>query len=163
MQKNYEPKEFEKNIYQSWLNKKYFHADADSKKPHFSVVMPPPNVTGQLHIGHALNDTIQDILVRYKRMKGFDTLWLPGTDHAQLQPKQKLLKQSQMKEKQKKKLAEKSLSNLAGIGMKNTATEFANNFKGLECLVIGTEKRSQWMKTSIVLLNMFLFHTIIKA
>lgn len=91
MQKNYEPKEFEKNIYQSWLNKKYFHADADSKKPHFSVVMPPPNVTGQLHIGHALNDTIQDILVRYKRMKGFDTLWLPGTDHAAIATEAKVV------------------------------------------------------------------------
>lgn len=80
--------------------------------------MPPPNVTGQLHIGHALNDTIQDILVRYKRMKGFDTLWLPGTDHAAIATEAKVVEAITNEGKQKKKLAEKSLSNLAGIGMK---------------------------------------------
>ena len=81
MDKNYTPELFEKEIYQNWLNKNYFTSNADSRE-HYSIVMPPPNVTGKAHVGHALNNTIQDILIRTKRMKGFNTLWIPGTDHA---------------------------------------------------------------------------------
>jgi len=80
--KVYSPQEFEDRIYENWCNKGYFTPAKDSAAPKFSVVIPPPNVTGQLHMGHALDDTLQDILVRYKRMQGFDTLWVPGTDHA---------------------------------------------------------------------------------
>lgn len=75
-------KEYEKEIYSNWLEKKYFHADENSKKPKYSIVIPPPNVTGSLHMGHALNNTLQDILARFHRLKGFEVLWLPGTDHA---------------------------------------------------------------------------------
>lgn len=82
MDKVYAPKEFEQRLYQMWSEKGYFSADPHSKKPPFSIVIPPPNVTGQLHMGHALNLTLQDILVRYKRMAGFETLWVPGYDHA---------------------------------------------------------------------------------
>ncbi len=81
LSKAYNPKEFEEKIYQEWMDKKAFHPSEDGKD-HFTVVMPPPNVTGILHMGHALNNTLQDIIVRYKRMKGFKTLWVPGTDHA---------------------------------------------------------------------------------
>jgi len=77
-----EPSEFEEKLYNEWLEKKYFHADENSDKPPYSIVIPPPNVTGSLHMGHALNNTLQDILIRYHRMKGFEVLWLPGTDHA---------------------------------------------------------------------------------
>ena len=80
--KTYSPSEFEDRIYKTWCDKGYFTPDKNSNAPKFSVVIPPPNVTGQLHMGHALDDTLQDILVRYKRMQGFDTLWVPGTDHA---------------------------------------------------------------------------------
>ncbi|MBQ4324360.1 MAG: valine--tRNA ligase [Clostridia bacterium] len=80
--KTYAPKEFEDRIYATWCEKGYFTPDPASKAPTFSIVIPPPNVTGQLHMGHALDDTLQDILVRYKRMQGFNTLWVPGTDHA---------------------------------------------------------------------------------
>ena len=80
--KTYSPSEFEDRIYKNWCDKGYFTPAKDSNAPKFSVVIPPPNVTGQLHMGHALDDTLQDILVRYKRMQGFDTLWVPGTDHA---------------------------------------------------------------------------------
>ena len=80
--KNYSPREFEDRIYKEWCDKGYFLPDADDKKPAFSIVIPPPNVTGQLHMGHALDETLQDILVRTKRMQGFSTLWVPGTDHA---------------------------------------------------------------------------------
>ena len=80
--KTYAPKEFEDRIYQNWCEKGYFTPDVNDGNPAFSVVIPPPNVTGQLHMGHALDETLQDILVRYKRMQGYSTLWVPGTDHA---------------------------------------------------------------------------------
>ena len=82
LSKAYEPTEVEARNYAFWLEKNYFRAEATSDKPAFSIVLPPPNVTGSLHIGHALTATIQDILTRWKRMSGFNALWLPGTDHA---------------------------------------------------------------------------------
>jgi len=80
--KAYEFKEVERNCYSYWEQQGYFHADAISQKPPFSIVIPPPNVTGQLHMGHALNNALQDVLCRFKRLKGFEVLWMPGTDHA---------------------------------------------------------------------------------
>ena len=80
--KTYNPADFEDRIYQQWSEQGYFTPDVKDPSPAFSVVIPPPNVTGQLHMGHALDETLQDILVRYKRMQGFNTLWIPGTDHA---------------------------------------------------------------------------------
>lgn len=80
--KNYNPSEFEDRIYNEWVEKGYFHAEADKSKKPFTIVIPPPNVTGQLHMGHALDETLQDILIRYKRMQGYNALWVPGTDHA---------------------------------------------------------------------------------
>ena len=80
--KTYDPKSFEDRIYQNWCDKKYFTPSVDDGKPPFSIVIPPPNVTGQLHMGHALDETLQDILIRWKRMEGYSALWLPGTDHA---------------------------------------------------------------------------------
>lgn len=75
-------KQFEKDIYDKWVEGKYFHGDEKSQKPKYSIVIPPPNVTGSLHMGHALNNTLQDILIRFHKLKGYETLWLPGTDHA---------------------------------------------------------------------------------
>ena len=80
--KTYAPAEFEDRIYQMWCDRGYFTPDPANPAPAFSVVIPPPNVTGQLHMGHALDETLQDILVRTKRMQGYNTLWVPGTDHA---------------------------------------------------------------------------------
>ncbi|MBQ3038816.1 MAG: class I tRNA ligase family protein, partial [Clostridia bacterium] len=80
--KQYDPAQVEDRLYKFWVDKNYFHAEPDPKKEPFTIVIPPPNVTGQLHMGHALDQTLQDILIRYKRMKGFCTLWVPGTDHA---------------------------------------------------------------------------------
>lgn len=91
MNKTYDPKAFEERIYSKWLNKKYFHAAPNKDKKPFTIVIPPPNITGQLHIGHALDDTIQDSIIRYKRMKGFETLWLPGTDHASIATEVKIV------------------------------------------------------------------------
>ncbi len=81
-EKVYDPKRVEEKWYTFWLEKGYFRAEVGSQKGPFSIVIPPPNVTGSLHMGHALNNTLQDILVRYKRMKGYNCLWMPGTDHA---------------------------------------------------------------------------------
>ena len=80
--KNYNPAEFEDKLYNEWVEKGYFHAEVDKNKKPFTIVIPPPNVTGQLHMGHALDETLQDILIRYKRMQGYSALWIPGTDHA---------------------------------------------------------------------------------
>ncbi len=80
--KTYNPSEVEDRIYSKWMDKGYFHAEIDKDKKPFTIVIPPPNVTGQLHMGHALDETLQDILIRYKRMQGYSALWLPGTDHA---------------------------------------------------------------------------------
>src|SRR5271157_2733523 len=80
--KIYQPNPVERKWYSFWLEKGYFTAESKSSRPPFSIVIPPPNVTGVLHMGHALNNTLQDIVVRFKRMSGFNTLWLPGTDHA---------------------------------------------------------------------------------
>ncbi|NLY43149.1 MAG: valine--tRNA ligase [Clostridiaceae bacterium] len=80
--KTYDPKKVEERLYNQWMEKGYFRADVDENKEPFTIVIPPPNVTGQLHMGHALDETLQDILIRWKRMQGYSTLWLPGTDHA---------------------------------------------------------------------------------
>ena len=82
--KTYDPNGLEDRLYKKWLDKKYFHAEVDSKKKPFTIVIPPPNITGQLHMGHALDETMQDILIRFKRMQGYSTLWQPGTDHASI-------------------------------------------------------------------------------
>ena len=91
LSKTYEPQEMEKRIYERWKKMGYFHADAGSAKKAFSIVMPPPNVTGQLHMGHALDNTLQDALCRYKRMQGYEVLWQPGTDHAAIATEVKVI------------------------------------------------------------------------
>ena len=91
LEKNYNPSEIEDRLYSKWLEKKYFHADADRSKKPFTIVMPPPNITGQLHMGHALDNTMQDILIRFKRMQGYNALWQPGTDHASIATEVKII------------------------------------------------------------------------
>ena len=89
--KTYDPKGIEDRLYQKWLDKKYFHAEVDRSKTPFTIVIPPPNITGQLHMGHALDNTMQDILIRYKRMQGYNALWQPGTDHASIATEVKII------------------------------------------------------------------------
>ena len=93
MQTTYSPKDFEDRIYADWMKKNLFRAEIDPAKVPFTVMMPPPNVTGQLHMGHAMDETMQDILVRFKRMQGYSTLWLPGVDHAALATEVKIVEQ----------------------------------------------------------------------
>ena len=91
LEKNYNPADIEQRLYDKWTNKKYFHAEVDRSKKPFTIVMPPPNITGQLHMGHALDNTIQDILIRTKRMQGYEALWVPGTDHASIATEAKIV------------------------------------------------------------------------
>ena len=93
MSKNYNPKESEERIYKLWEENGYFEANIDSSKKPFTIVMPPPNITGNLHMGHALDQTMQDVVARFKRMQGFSTLWIPGTDHASIATEAKIVEQ----------------------------------------------------------------------
>ena len=89
--KAYEPQEVEGRIYDFWMQGGYFHAEVDPKKKPYTIVIPPPNITGQLHMGHAWDETLQDILIRWKRMQGYSALWLPGTDHASIATEAKIV------------------------------------------------------------------------
>ncbi len=89
--KTYDPKAIEDRTYAKWMGRKYFHAEVDRSKKPFTIVMPPPNITGKLHMGHALDNTLQDILIRYKRMQGYNALWIPGTDHASISTEVKVI------------------------------------------------------------------------
>lgn len=89
--KSYKPSDFEDKIYDFWIKGNYFHAEVDKDKKPYTIVMPPPNITGQLHIGHALDETLQDILIRWKRMSGYSALWVPGTDHASIATEAKIV------------------------------------------------------------------------
>ncbi len=91
LEKTYNPQAIEGRLYEKWMEKKYFHAEVDRSKKPFTIVMPPPNITGQLHMGHALDNTMQDILIRYKRMQGYSALWQPGTDHAAIATEVKVM------------------------------------------------------------------------
>ncbi|SCP99192.1 valine--tRNA ligase [Anaerobium acetethylicum] len=93
LEKTYNPQAIEDKLYDKWLEKKYFHAEVDRSKKPFTIVMPPPNITGQLHMGHALDNTMQDILIRQKRMQGYNALWQPGTDHASIATEVKIIEQ----------------------------------------------------------------------
>lgn len=92
MQSKYNPKEFEDRIYEKWLEKKSFSANVNPDRTPYTIVLPPPNITGQLHMGHALDQTLQDVLIRWKRLQGFEALWLPGTDHASIATEVRVLK-----------------------------------------------------------------------
>ena len=104
MESKFNPKDFEEKLYQEWEEKGYFKPSMDKTKESFCIMMPPPNVTGKLHMGHALDDTIQDILIRFKRMQGFNTLWLPGTDHSAISTEMKVVEKLRNEGKTKQEL-----------------------------------------------------------
>ena len=91
LDKIYDPKAVEERLYKFWEESGFFHMEADKTKKPYTIVMPPPNITGQLHMGHALDNTLQDILIRFRRMQGYCTLWLPGTDHASIATEAKIV------------------------------------------------------------------------
>lgn len=130
LEKTYDPKDIEGRLYEKWLNKKYFHAKADKSRKPFTIVIPPPNITGQLHMGHALDNTIQDILIRFKRMQGYNALWQPGTDHASIATEVKIIEQL------KKEGIDKA--DLGREGFLNRAWEWKEEYGGR---IIGQLKR----------------------
>ena len=91
LEKVYDPKQVEDKTYRFWVEKRYFHAEPNPKKKPYTIVIPPPNITGQLHLGHALDCTLQDSIIRFKRMQGHEALWLPGTDHASIATEAKIV------------------------------------------------------------------------
>ncbi|MBS4981189.1 MAG: valine--tRNA ligase [Lachnospiraceae bacterium] len=104
LEKTYNPKEIEPKLYEKWCENKYFHAEVDRSRKPFTTVMPPPNITGKLHMGHAFDNTLQDILIRYKRMQGYNALWIPGTDHAAIATEVKVTEQLKAEGIDKKEL-----------------------------------------------------------
>jgi len=118
------PAEIENRLYKKWEDAGYFKADSKSKKPPFTIVIPPPNVTGSLHIGHALDHTIQDLLTRMKRMKGFEALWLPGMDHAGIATQNVVEKQLAAVGKTRHDLGREALLKRFGNGKKNQGVRY---------------------------------------
>ena len=108
MQKTYNPKDFEDRLYQEWMDKNYFRAEVDPSKIPFTIVIPPPNITGQLHLGHALDNTIIDALIRFKRMQGYSALYLPGCDHASIATEVKIVEQMKKEGLTKKDVGRKA-------------------------------------------------------
>ena len=109
IEKNYNPAEIEDRLYSKWQEKKYFHAEVDRSKKPFTIVMPPPNITGQLHMGHALDNTMQDILTRFKRMQGYEALWLPGTDHASIATEAKIVEKMRERRHYKRRFRKREI------------------------------------------------------
>ena len=118
LDKSYDPHQVEEKWYQVWTEQNYFRADENSERQAYSIVIPPPNVTGVLHIGHALNNTLQDILIRFKRMEGYNALWMPGTDHAGIATQNVVEKQLAAEGFSRHSLAGKNSSSGCGSGRK---------------------------------------------
>ncbi len=125
--KGYEPHEVEKRWYEYWENEQLFAAQEHSSQAAYSIVIPPPNVTGVLHMGHALNNTMQDILCRYRRLRGDNVLWMPGTDHAGIATQNVVEKTLPAKAPTAINWAERSLSRPSGSGAKNTAVPLSTS------------------------------------
>ena len=133
LQDKFSPKDFEERIYKEWEKSGYFKPSGDKNKESYCIVIPPPNITGKLHMGHALDETIQDILIRYKRMKGFNTLWLPGTDHAAIATEAKIV--AKMKEEgiTKEELGREEFLKRAWEWKKEYGNTITNQIKKLGC------------------------------
>lgn len=139
MQKTYDPKDFEERIYKAWMDHGAFTPDrekdqAEGKKP-FTIVMPPPNVTGNLHMGHAMNNTLQDILIRFKRLKGYSALWVPGTDHASISTEVKVVERLREQGKTKESLGREKFLEEAWAWTEEYGGNIKNQLKklGVSC------------------------------
>ena len=127
------PKEFEEEIYENWMEKEYFKPSNDKTKKPYTIVIPPPNITGKLHMGHALDETLQDILIRYKRMKGFNTLWLPGTDHASIATEAKIVEKLKEEGTTKEELGREEFLKRAWQWKEEYGGTILNQLKKLGC------------------------------
>ena len=141
----YDPSQIEQKWYNFWEEHGVFHDEPDSEKEPYSIVLPPPNVTGQLHMGHALDNTLQDILIRYKRMQGYNVLWLPGKDHAGIATQVKVEKQIAEEGLNKYDLGREKFLNVYGSGRKNTAIASACRSAVSALPATGPVNVSLWM------------------
>ena len=137
----YNPKDFEEKIYKNWEENKYFKPSMNKTKPSFSIVMPPPNVTGKLHMGHALDDTIQDVLIRAKRMQGYNTLWVPGTDHASIATEAKVVDKIKKEGHTKEELGREKFLDEAWAWTKQYGGEIEKQQRRLGCSCDWERKR----------------------
>ena len=144
--KTYDPKGLEDRIYQKWLDNKYFHAKVNPDKKPFTIVMPPPNVTGQLHMGHALDETMQDILIRFKRMEGYEALWQPGTDHAAIATEVKVIEKLKEQGIDKNEIGREEFLKYAWAWKEEYGGKIINQLKKLGALLTGTENVLPWTK-----------------
>ncbi|SHI58815.1 valine--tRNA ligase [Parasporobacterium paucivorans] len=131
LSKTYNPGEIEKNRYDKWVEKKYFHAEVDRSRKPFTIVMPPPNITGQLHMGHALDNTMQDIVIRFRRMQGYNALWQPGTDHASIATEVKIIEQLRKEGVEKEDLGREKFLERAWEWKKEYGGQIINQLKKL--------------------------------
>ena len=131
LNKTYNPVEIEKKQYDKWMENKYFHAEVDRSKKPFTIVMPPPNITGQLHMGHALDNTMQDIIIRFKRMQGYNALWQPGTDHASIATEVKVMEQLKKEGFEKEDLGREKFLERAWEWKKEYGGQIINQLKKL--------------------------------
>ena len=129
--KNYNPTEVESRLYQFWCENYFFKSSINKNKKNYTIVMPPPNITGKLHMGHALDNTIQDILIRYKRMKGFETIWIPGTDHASIATEAKIIEQLGKEGIKKETLSRENFLNRAWEWKEKYGATITNQIKKL--------------------------------
>ena len=145
--KSYNPKDFEDRIYKYWNDSGCFKAEIDENKKPYTIVIPPPNITGQLHMGHALDETLQDILIRYKRMSGYSALWLPGTDHASIATEAKIVEA--MKKDgadQRGHRPRRFYGTCSGNGKSSTAAESLNSLKSWALHATGPENALLWTR-----------------
>ena len=146
LDKLYLPAEVEKRRYLAWEESGAFTSGDRQESDPYTIVIPPPNVTGSLHMGHALNNTLQDILIRYRRMKGDDALWQPGTDHAGIATQMVVERQLRQREKHAMTWGVKHLLRGSGNGVKNLVARLPNSCEALELPVIGRVSVLQWMR-----------------
>ena len=133
LENKFNPKDFEDKIYKNWEEKGYFKPSEDKSKKPYTIVIPPPNITGKLHMGHALDETIQDLLIRYKRMQGYNALWLPGTDHAAIATEAKVVAKLKEEGTSKEKLGREEFLKRAWEWKKEYGGIIINQIKKLGC------------------------------
>ena len=141
MNEKYNPSDFEDELYKNWNESGYFHAEVDKSKIPYTIVIPPPNITGKLHMGHALVNTLQDILIRYKKLNGFNTLWIPGTDHASIATEVKIVEKLRQEGTSKEEIGREKFLERAWDWKKEYGGTIIKQIKKLGCACDWTKER----------------------
>lgn len=146
--KNFDPSVVEERLYNKWMEKKYFHTEVDKTKEPFCIVMPPPNITGQLHMGHALDNTMQDILIRWKRMAGYNALWVPGIDHASISTELKVVQKMASEGLTKEDVGREGFLERAWAWKEEYGGIILNQLRKLGCSCDGIVYALRWMRAA---------------